>query len=98
MTIKPHAAFEVITPDTVAECWDGVFGSGNLYERLWSMVDLYDESYRENIEDIGPHDVVGINSVASFWDKFTEEERELLNALAERNDREWEEMIERRQT
>jgi hypothetical protein len=80
--IRPHPSFKYITPDTVAECWDGVFSFGNLYEQLWACVEHYDNSYRENIEDIGPHDVVGINAVAGFWSKFSPENQIKLNALA----------------
>jgi len=85
VTIEPHEVLRYITPDTVAECWNGVFGTGDLYEKLWECVDHYDNSYRENIEDIGPHDVIGVNSVASFWDRFSDEHKACLNNLAEEN-------------
>lgn len=89
--IKPNAAFTVTRPDEVAECWDGVFGFGNLYETLWGCVDHYDDKHMANIEDIGPHDVIGINAVALFWDRFTDEQKTKLNELAEAHDAEWKE-------
>ena len=67
MAIEPHDAFSCIQPDEVAECWDGVCSFGNLYEQLWDCVAKYDNSWRENIEDVGPGDVVGINCVTKFW-------------------------------
>jgi hypothetical protein len=82
--IKPHSWFETITPDTVAECWDGVYSFGNLYEQLWSCVEKYDEVDRE---DCGPADVVGINSVAQFWADFSPENQAKLNELAEAQDK-----------
>ena len=80
-TLQPHPAFEVFTPDDVAECWDGVLASLDLYEALWACVASYDEFDRE---DCGPADVIGLNSVASFWDRFTPEQQAALNQLAER--------------
>lgn len=77
-----HDALKYIRPDEVAECWDGVYKFGNLYEQLWECVGKYDNSYRENIEDIGPHDVIGINTVAQFWDSFSPENQAKLNELA----------------
>jgi hypothetical protein len=82
--IEPHLALSLITPDTVAECWEGVLDA-DLYGPLWDCVPKYDNSYRENIEDIGPMDVVGINAVSEFWDSFTPEQQAKLNQLAVRN-------------
>jgi len=97
--IKPHAALTYIRPDEVAECWDGVTAAG-LYDPLWDCVPAYDKAYMENIEDIGPHDVVGINSVKQFWARFSDEDKVKLNTLAEEQDakqRRWEsELVERR--
>ena len=84
--ILPHASLAYIQPDEIAECWDGVFNSGDLYEKLWDCVPLYDNKYRENIEDIGPHDVIGINSTTKFWDRFSDEHKAKLNELAAAND------------
>jgi hypothetical protein len=83
LPILPHAAFEVITPDEVAECWNGVFGTGDLYEQLWGCVNDYEKIDRE---DCGPYDVIGVNSVAKFWDRFSDEHKAKLNELAVQND------------
>ena len=80
--MKPHTNLKYIQPDEVAECWDGVFAIPGLYEALWDMVSKYDNKHREWIEDIGPHDVIGINSVAKFWRFFSEEHQAELNKLA----------------
>jgi hypothetical protein len=58
-----------------------------LYSALWACVPKYDNSYRENIEDMGPHDVIGINSVSKFWRRFNTLQRIQLNDLAKRNER-----------
>lgn len=80
MKPHPHSIFQVWTPDTVAECMNGVFSAPNgLYAKLWSLVPAkrpYD------IEDNGPADVVGIGSVAKNWESFSAEEAILLNDLA----------------
>lgn len=86
--IIPNPVFEVIRPDEVAECWDGV--GDDLYEDLWECVGKYDNSYRENIEDIGPHDVIGINCVKDFWDDLSIENQIKLNALAADEAIKWE--------
>lgn len=85
--ILPHAAFEIMTPDEVAETIDGVYSAPNgLYEALWACVSDYDESYKENIEDMGPHDVIGLNSVADFWDRFSPAHQTKLNELLQAHD------------
>jgi hypothetical protein len=75
--IKPHSAFEVVTPDTVAECWNGV--DDELYRALWNCTSKYEEV---DTEDCGPGDVVGINSVSDFWAEFSHEQQVRLNELA----------------
>lgn len=82
---KPHDFFAIITPDQVAETWDGVIAVDGLYEALWACVDKYDNSHMANIEDIGPHDVIGINAVKLFW-KDLEPFHDELNRLAVEND------------
>lgn len=91
--IVPHAAFEVTTPDVVAECWNGVFSNEtcpNLYELLWNCVPSYKAFDRE---DCGPADVVGLNSVKDFWDTFPPVAQEELNKLAVAQDAYLERMI-----
>jgi len=74
-----------IRPDEVAECWDDV--PPELYTALWACVPKYDNKWRENIEDMGPHDVIGINSVSKFWRCFNTLQRIQLNDMAKRNER-----------
>jgi hypothetical protein len=83
--VKPHDVFDYVTPDTVAECWKGVMGVPGLYQALWKLVESYDNSYRENIEDIGPADVIGINATSKFWDKLSPEHQIALNRLYDEN-------------
>lgn len=85
-TISPHATLHLFTPDEIAECWDGVYSFGDLYEQLWACVQRYEPIDRE---DCGPHDVIGINSVASFWSSFSAPNQARLNELAAARDEEY---------
>lgn len=76
---KPHESLKYHTPDAVAECWNGVIAVPGLYGALWDCVDQYDKF---DIEDCGPSDVVGLNSVAQFWDRFSTDHQTALNRLA----------------
>lgn len=74
-----------IRPDEVAETWDGVYSSPvtGLYEALWALTPPT-ASYAENIEDIGPADVVGIDCLADVWTQLSEEHQaELIRLEAE---------------
>jgi hypothetical protein len=81
MSINPHIAFTVISPDTVAECWNGVFTFGNLYETLWDCVAEYKAPTPEESEE----PCYGVDCVADFWDRFTPEQQLKLNELVEIN-------------
>jgi hypothetical protein len=84
--IEPHAVFEVITPDEVAECWNGVYRNEmvpDLYEQLWNLTEKYDKI--ENKEDSGPHDHIGTNAVQQFWKGLPEPTQLELNRLASLN-------------
>jgi hypothetical protein len=81
MRIEPNFAFTIVAPDTVAECWNGVLASGNLYETLWGCVDHYKTPSPEESEE----PCYGMDCVADFWDRFTPEQQATLNAIAERN-------------
>lgn len=85
--ITPHRSLSLFTPDTVAECWNGIIGQGgdfSLYDALWAC--LNDPRMVEiDREDCGPADVIGINCVADFWDRFDANQRARLNAAAEAN-------------
>ena len=78
--ITPHIAFDVIRPDEVAECWEGVDEAG-LYEPLWDCVGSYIAPRPEESEE----PCYGMDCVSGFWDRFTPEQQAALNQLAERN-------------
>lgn len=79
---KPNSVFEYTRADEVAECWAGV--SKDLYFALWAKVVSYQLSV-PNLEDSGPHDHVGHESLAKHWHRLSSEEQDELNALAERD-------------
>ena len=81
MKIEPHAAFDIIRPDEVAECWDGVLAAG-LYQPLWDCVGDYTAPSPEQSEE----PCWGMDCVADFWDRFSPEQQHQLNQLAERNE------------
>lgn len=74
-------ALDYTRPDEVAECWDNV--PDDLYDALWAVANTMPPI--PNLEDSGPADHVGFNSVSSFWDRFTPEHQALLTKLAEEN-------------
>ena len=78
LEIEPHDALTILTPDTVAECWDGVFAFGDLYETLWSCVPDYTAPSPEESEE----PCHGMDSVADFWDRFSDAQKLKLNELA----------------
>jgi hypothetical protein len=80
----PHPLFTVWTPDTVAECMNGVFSSPDaLYEALWALVPS-SKSY--DVEDNGPADVVGIGALAESWHLVTDAQALTLNDLAAKHE------------
>ena len=81
MKITPHDWFDMIRPDEVAECWEGVLDAG-LYEPLWACVKGYKAPSPEDSEE----PCYGMDCVIDFWDQFTPEQQQLLNDLAIRND------------
>lgn len=79
--ITPHEAFAIMQPDEMAECVNGILHNAlvpDLYEQLWACVDIYETFNRE---DCGPHDVIGLNSIARFWGRFDETAQAELNRL-----------------
>lgn len=79
MTIEPHPVLEIVRPDEVAECWDGV--PSHLIGKLWACVEGYKAPRPEESEE----PCYGMDCVADFWDNFNRDEKLLLNELAERN-------------
>ena len=84
--IKPHAEFELIRADEVAECWDGV--GHDLYARLWNDIVPYQKPI-PNLEDSGPHDHIGHENLASHWHRLSEADQQRLNTLADEREREY---------
>lgn len=82
----PHSALRYARPDEVAECWEGVYEVPGLYNALWACVGDYTGPTPEESEE----PVHGLNSVADFWDRFSDEHKEALNAAAARDD-DWDE-------
>jgi len=81
---RPHATFNTIRADEVAECWDGV--GTELYATLWNkIVPLQKEI--PNIEDSGPHDHIGYESLAAHWHVLSLADQIELNALAQSEER-----------
>lgn len=79
MRIKPHALFEVWSPDEVAECLDGI-GNTSIYSKIWNeIVPLYDGKPRSEVNDDFDR-----RCLKKYWNKFTDEEKLLLNSCAER--------------
>ncbi len=76
----PHSALKYARPDEVAECWDDV--PMDLYRALWACEEGYTGPTPEESEE----PIVGLNSVADFWDRFTDDEKAKLNELAEARD------------
>jgi len=74
--MKPHGLFEVWTPDTVAECLNGV--KDDLYSALWALVPYYT---KRDPEAECPPDP-DFNALALFWDKLSPEHQAILNELA----------------
>lgn len=75
--MAPHPLFQSWTPDEVAECLSGV--EAPLYTKLWDCVPDYRcKLTPEEREEPTP----GVDSLASFWDRFTVIEQAKLNELA----------------
>ncbi len=82
--MKPHPAFEVVRPDEVAECWDGVIAVPGLYQALWGCV----ADYKAPSPEVSEEPCYGLDTVEDFWDRLDGFHDE-LNALAERNENEF---------
>ncbi len=84
-TIRMHEGLEYIRPDEMAECVDGVLAVPGLYEALWqSMDDMKPLGELIDMEESGPGDAVGLNSIASVWGKFSDDHKLALNALSKK--------------
>lgn len=76
--IKPNSLFDVWTPDEVAECISSIPDS--IYRKIWNeIVPLYTKSDYEWNDDFTS------NSLSSFWYLFSDDEKRILNDLAEKD-------------
>jgi len=79
--VKPHALFQVWSPDEVAECLEGI-GNTGIYEKIWNkIVPIYDKWPKSEVPDDFSR-----RCLAKWWDLFTYEERIKLNAAAALHD------------
>ena len=85
--IAPHAAFRLARPDEVAECWEGICAVPGLYAALWACV----ADYKASPPEVSEEPCYGMDTVADFWDRFSPEHQEALNAAAEAHEAEWDE-------
>ncbi len=84
MKTNPHGLFECWTPDTVAECMEGV--EGDLYRTLWDLVEFYHDLGNPETPDTHYGHVFGNDLALPFlWNRLTEADRLKLNELAERH-------------
>jgi hypothetical protein len=76
--VERHPSITCISPDAIAECWDGILGVPGLYEALWSFTDKYTDPRPEVSEEpiYG-----GGNDISNFWDQLSEKHQEALNRL-----------------
>jgi hypothetical protein len=82
--IKPHGLFTVWSPDTVAECLEGI-GNTDLYLKIWNeIVPLYANQPRSEVPDDFDR-----RCLKKYWSKFTDDEKRTLNAAAERHEANW---------
>jgi hypothetical protein len=80
--MKPHSYFKTIRPDEVAECWDGILAVPGLYEALWACVG----DYKAPSPEVSEEPCYGMDTVAGFWDRFSDEHKAALNEAAEAAD------------
>lgn len=86
--IQPEFGLTLTSLDTVAECYEGI--STELYSKLWSLLgECKPMSEQINIEESSPCDAIGLNNVASFWERFSDIEKEALNAAERQNAEMW---------
>ena len=90
--ITPNDVFNYTRADEVAECWNGV--GHDLYAKLWNEIVPLQKPIA-NLEDSGPADHVGHENLASHWHLLTEAEQTHLNALAAKEDEEYEAFCKR---
>lgn len=81
---KPFGVLTFLSCDTIAETTDGL--SKLAYRELWdAMSDAKPLSEQIDIENSAPNDALGLNTPAGAWDRFSDEVKTELLALAERD-------------
>lgn len=81
--IRPHGLFDVWSPDTVAECLDGI--GDDIYRFLWNdLVPLYDGKKRSEWNDDFSR-----RCLAKYWSKVPEEFKTRLNDAATAHESKW---------
>jgi len=74
--ITPVKRLNLITPDEIAECYDGV--SDELARRLWASTEQLPMDAEGAEEPVAYKE---INSITEVWDFFTEEEKFQINRI-----------------
>lgn len=85
MAVAIHPALLVTRPDEVAECWDGIFDVPGLYAALWACV----AAYKAPSPEVSEEPCHGVDCVADFWERFSDDHKEALNAAAYAMEQEW---------
>jgi hypothetical protein len=80
---KYHPLYEVLRPDEVAECVEGI--SDEIYQKLWLFVPLYKGPPPEVAEEPTP----GTDSLSKFWNKLSVLEQAALNIAAFKHERQY---------
>lgn len=80
--MTPHPFLEIARPDEVAECWDGIFSVPGLYEALWDCV----ADYKSPRPEVSEEPCYGMDGVAGFWERFSDDHKAALNTAAARED------------
>ena len=81
--VKPLPEADFISPDSIAECFDGV--SDELYRRLWASLEVQPDP----LDSFECDDIVHWkerNSIVHVWDFFTEEEQVEVNRLIKKEE------------
>lgn len=74
--IQPVERLNLMTPDEIAECYDGV--SNELSRRLWASTEQLPMDAEGAEEPVFYREV---NSITEVWDFFTEEEKIQINRI-----------------
>ncbi len=82
--MKPPIIAEVLTPDTIAECYLSLPKDTALYKKLWSVVEDYPD--KRTPEEMESPDALMNNNLAQFWDRLDPEEQARIIEIDQEND------------